>query len=78
MISVLIDHSYADDYFAISDITVFIKDPIEKERVENVLTSSGLEGALVNGDRMLPQRIAKILGVDVSLIDIDTNEIDLN
>lgn len=77
MIEVTIDHSYEDDYFMIGDIRVNIKDPEEKKRIEEVVKRSGLIQRLIYPDRQLSQRIAQLLGVDVKLIDIDTNEIDL-
>ncbi|CRK80299.1 hypothetical protein [Neobacillus massiliamazoniensis] len=77
MIEIIIDHSYEDDYFMISNIDVKIKDVAEKERVEKLVKQSGLEGQLVTPDRDLIERIAKILDVREELIDIDTNEIDL-
>lgn len=75
MIEVLIDHSYEDDYFMISRISVNIKDPVEKERIEKL--ASQLEGAFVDPGGGLRKRIAEHLGVDPDIIDIDTNEIDL-
>jgi hypothetical protein len=77
MIEILIDHSYEDGYFMISNVSVNIKDPTEKERIELLVKQSGLEGTHVFPDRDLINRIAKLLQVDVSLIDFDTNEIDL-
>lgn len=35
MIDILFYHSYQDDYFIQSDISVNIKDPIEKEKNRN-------------------------------------------
>jgi len=73
-IDVLLDHSYEEDYFMISTITVNIKDETEKERVQKI--AKKLEGAFVEPGSLLRKRIADQLKVDVSLIDIDTNEID--
>lgn len=77
MIEILFDHSYADDYFMISDVSVNIKDLLEKERIEKLVKQSGLVGLLDFPDGDLKNRIAKILQVDASMIDFDTNEIDL-
>ena len=77
MILVTIDHSFEDDYFMIGDIRVNIKDPEEKKRIEEVVKRSGIIQRLIYPDRQLSERIAEPLGVDVELIDIDTNEIDL-
>lgn len=77
MIEILIDHSYEDDYFMISEITVNIKDVSEKERIEKLLTTSNLIGSLVDVDNGLKKRIADRLKVDVGIIDFDTNEIDI-
>jgi hypothetical protein len=74
MIEILLDHSYADDYFMISNIEVKINDAAEKERVENL--AKRLEGQLVDPDNELSKRIAEFLKVDERLIDLDTNEID--
>ncbi|MEC1157836.1 hypothetical protein [Cytobacillus horneckiae] len=77
MIEILIDHSYEDDYFMISEITVNIKDLSEKERIEQLVKKSNLIGSLVDVGNDLKKRIADRLKVDVSLIDFDTNEIDI-
>jgi len=77
VILVTIDHSFEDDYFMIGDIRVNIKDPEEKKRIEEVVKRSGIIQRLIYPDRQLSERIAEPLGVDVELIDIDTNEIDL-
>ncbi|WP_019156638.1 hypothetical protein [Robertmurraya massiliosenegalensis] len=77
MIEILIDHSYEDDYFMISEITVNIKDVSEKERIEKVVQKSNLIGSLVDVGNDLKKRIADRLKVDVSIIDFDTNEIDI-
>ncbi|MDZ5610631.1 hypothetical protein U2I54_27450 [Bacillus pseudomycoides] len=77
MIEILIDHSYEDDYFMISDVFVKIKDSFEKERIEKLVKKHNLEGAFVDVDRGLKQRIAELLKVDADIIDFDTNEIDL-
>jgi hypothetical protein len=77
MIEILLDHSYADDYFMISNIEVKIKDVVEKERIEKLIKQNGLVGSLVDPDRELSKRIAYILKVEEKLIDLDTEEIDL-
>lgn len=77
MIEILIDHSYEDDYFMISDVLVKIKDVAEKERIEKLVKKHNIEGALVDADRELKHRLAHLLKVDVSIIDFDTNEIDI-
>jgi hypothetical protein len=77
LIEILLDHSYEDNYFMISAITVSIKDPSERERIENRVKSSGLEGSLIEPDNSLAEQIAKLLDVDKKIIDFDTNEIDL-
>jgi benzoyl-CoA reductase/2-hydroxyglutaryl-CoA dehydratase subunit BcrC/BadD/HgdB len=77
MIEILIDHSYADDYFQIDTITVNLDDKEEKERIEKLVKQYGLEGQLVDPERELSKLIAEVLKVDESLIDLDTNEIDL-
>lgn len=77
MIEILIDHSYEDDYFMISEITVNIKDLSEKERIEQLVKKSNLIGSLVDVGNDLKKRIADQLKVDVSIIDFDTNEIDI-
>lgn len=78
MIHVSIDHSYEEDYHYLSEITVGIKDGTEKERIEKIIKEKGIEGRLIDfPDRYFVQRLAKTLEVDVSLIDLDVNEIDL-
>ncbi|WP_034757816.1 hypothetical protein [Rossellomorea vietnamensis] len=77
MIEVILDHSTEEDYFVISSVSVNIKDEQEKARVKKVVADHNLEGSLVDGDRGLALRIADVLGVNVQLIDIDTQEIDL-
>jgi hypothetical protein len=77
MIEIIIDHSHEEDYFMISSVTVNIDDSNEKERVEKLVAKHNLEGASVEGDRGLGLRIADVLGVNVNIIDIDTQEIDL-
>ncbi|KRG15621.1 hypothetical protein ACA30_05915 [Virgibacillus soli] len=74
-IDVLLDHSYEDDYFMISSITVNLKNEEEKQRVQKI--AERMEGDFVDPDGLLSKRIADRLKVDVSLIDLDTNEIDL-
>ncbi|MFC9601741.1 hypothetical protein ACFTQL_28885 [Peribacillus butanolivorans] len=76
MIEILIDHSYTDDYFMISDVSVKIEDVSEKERIEKLVEKYNIEGSLVDIDNV-NKRIADLLEVDVSIIDIDTHEIDL-
>lgn len=75
MIRITLDHSYEEDYFMISYITVEIDDVKEKERILNNFKK--IDGGLVSPDNGLSKRIAEALGVDVKLIDIDTYEIDL-
>jgi hypothetical protein len=77
MIEILLDHSYEEEYFMISNVTVRIKDVTEKERIEQLVKKRNLIGRFVDPDRDLAERIAKTLEVDVKLIDIDTEEIDL-
>lgn len=77
MIEVLLDHSYEEDYFQIDTITVNLDDLKEKERIEKVIKEKGLEGQLIEPDRFFSERIAKVLGVDKKMIDIDTNEMDI-
>ncbi|SFJ43226.1 hypothetical protein SAMN04487936_102146 [Halobacillus dabanensis] len=77
MIEVLLDHSYEDDYFMISDVTVNIKDSQEKERVKELVEKHNLVGWLVDVDRGLSKRLANLLQVDAELIDFDTNDIDI-
>jgi len=77
MIYVVLDHSYEDNYFMINTITVDLKDVAEKERIEKAIKENGLEGKFVNPDRQLYNILAKALGVDKKMIDVDTNEIDV-
>ena len=77
MIEIVLDHSYEEDYFQIDTITVKLDDQEEKSRIEKVIKEKGLEGQLIDPDRQFGERIAKVLGVDKKLIDIDTNEIDI-
>ncbi|MCR3921745.1 MAG: hypothetical protein NUK65_04395 [Firmicutes bacterium] len=76
MITIIIDHSYEDNYFMISEIEVNIADKEEKERIMEKFKQ--IAGALVMPDNELKQRIADTLEVDIDLIDLDTNEIDLD
>ena len=76
MIEILFDHSYEDDYYMLSDISVNIKDPVEKERIESKVKENGLEGVFAFPNMELRKRIANLLEVDENLIDFDTNEID--
>lgn len=74
MITIILDHSYEDNYFMIS--TIEIRD-IAKSEEERILENfRKLQDRLVDVDNDLKNRIAKTLQVDVKLIDIDTNEID--
>ncbi|QUW22476.1 hypothetical protein JSQ81_02495 [Sporosarcina sp. Marseille-Q4063] len=76
MIEVIVDHSYAEDYFQIDTITVNLDDNVEKERIERSIKKSNLEGSLVDpGD--LREHLAVVLGVRKEMIDIDTHEIDM-
>jgi hypothetical protein len=77
MIEILFDHSYEDDYFRLSDVSVNIKDASEKERIEKLVKQHNLVGKMEFPGHDLKLYIAKILGVDVKLIDFDTNEIDI-
>lgn len=77
MIEVLIDHSYEEDYFQIDTVTVKIDDLVEADRVRKIIREINLEGSLVEPSNALRSEIAKVLGVDVEIIDIDTNEIDI-
>lgn len=77
MIEFLFDHSYEDDYYVLSNVTVSIKDSLEKERIERLVKEHKLIGMQEYPDRDLAQRIANLLKVDVKLIDFDTEEIDL-
>lgn len=77
MIYVHIDHSYEDDYFMISEIEVEVDDISEKEHIEKLIEENNIVGQLVDGDSGLALRLADLLNVNVSIIDIDTNEIDL-
>ena len=74
MIEVIIDHSYEDDYFMISEINVHIEDEVEKKRIEQAISDNGLLGDLGYPDKIM---IAHILKVDPKLLDMETNEIDL-
>lgn len=74
-IEVLIDHSYEEDYFLIDTVNVNLADEKEKERVDQL--AKEIEGKLVDFDSIAGERIAEFLKVDVSIIDIDTNEIDI-
>lgn len=76
MIEILFDHSYEDDYYMLSDISVNIADQAEKERIESKIKEINLEGIMEFPDSGLRKRIAKLLDVDENLIDFDTNEID--
>lgn len=77
MIYIILDHSYEDDYHMIAEINVNISDISEKERVEKLVEQLNIEGNLVDVDNNLGNRIAELLDVDSSIIDFDTNEIDL-
>lgn len=77
MIEIFIAHSYEDDYFMISDVSVKINNESEKERIEKLVEKHNIIGALVDGDKGLALRIADLLEVDVRIINLDTNEIDL-
>ena len=77
MINVLIDHSYEDDYFAISHISVELEDELEKARIEKIINESNYEGRLVDLNDDLHSIIADWLNISVAFIDIDVNEIDI-
>jgi hypothetical protein len=77
MIEIIIDPSYVEDYFMISEVSIKINDASEKHRIEKLVEKHNIVGSLVDGDRALALRIVDILEVPVSIIDIDTNEIDL-
>ncbi len=75
MITITIDHSYEDDYHMISYISIDSEDEKEKERILKKFEE--IDGALVDPDGSLGKRIAEALGVDVKLVNLDTEEIDL-
>lgn len=75
MIIITLDHSYDDDYHMISEIEVMLEDKEEEERI--IHNFKRIDGALVDVDRMLRQRIADALEVDVNLVELDTNDIDI-
>lgn len=50
MIEILLDHSYEDDYFMISDVSIKIKDESEKERIEKLVEKHNIIGSLVDVD----------------------------
>ncbi len=77
MIQFLFDHSYEDDYYQLSNITVKLKDPVEKERIKQLVNEHKLIGMQEYPNRHLKERLAKLLKVDVKLIDFDTEEIDM-
>ena len=77
MIEILLEHSYEEDYFMISEVSVNINDKTEKERIEKLVKKHNLEGTLVDIDRGLALRISNLLEVDAKLINFDTEEIDL-
>lgn len=77
MIGILFDHSYQDDYFILSDISVNIKDPIEKEKIETRIRQGNLLGSLGFPGTDLKKYIAEFLEVDENFITFDTEEIDL-
>jgi hypothetical protein len=77
MIEILVDHSSTENYTYLSDISVNIKDPIEKERIERIIEQSNLIGNLEYPDRDFQKSVAELLDVDGGLISVDINEIDL-
>lgn len=76
MIEFLIEHSKQDDYYAIDEIIITLKNPKEKERVEQLIEENELVGAFVNFDKHLAENLADMLDVAVELIIIDRFEID--
>lgn len=76
MIYITIDSSYEEDYHMISEVVVNLKDEKEKDRINQVVIKRNMIGALVDVDNDLSNRIARLLEVEVELIDLDTNEID--
>lgn len=78
MIEILLDHSFEDDYFMISDVVIKINDEHEKMRIEKLVKSSNLVGSLVDADNGLKNRIALLLKVDASILSFDTNEMDID
>jgi hypothetical protein len=78
VIEILLDHSFEEDYFMISDVVININDDYEKVRIEKLVKSSNLVGSLVDADNDLKNRIAWLLKVDASIISFDTNEIDID
>lgn len=77
MIKFTFDHSYAEDYFALSYVDVDIKDEKKKEKVEDKIKLLNIGGMVEYPDRHLKKKLAEFLEVDVSEIDFDTEEIDL-
>ncbi len=75
MITITLDHSYEEDYYMISYISIDIENEIERERILN--NFKDIDGALVDPDNSLSKRIASALGVEFKLLQIDTEEIDL-
>lgn len=77
MIEILVDHSYEEDYFVISTISVNVEDASEKARIEKLIEDNNIEGQLVTFNDGLSLNIADLLKVNVGIINIETNEIDL-
>lgn len=75
MITITINHSYEDDYHMISYISIDSEDEKEKERIFKKFEE--IDSALVDPDGSLDKRIADALGVDINLLQLDTEEIDL-
>ncbi|GEM04538.1 hypothetical protein HMI01_15260 [Halolactibacillus miurensis] len=76
MIRIIIDHSYEDDYFRISHLDIDLKDKEKEKEVRERFKK--IEQSLVIPGRFLTKRIAKALDVDENLIELDTEEIDIN
>lgn len=77
MIEVILDHSYEDDYLMVSEVLVNISDVTEKERIEKLIQHYNIEGYLIDVGESITDHLAEIFEVDRSIINIDTNEIDL-
>lgn len=77
MIEISIDHSSAENYTYLSDISVNIKDPIEKQRIERIIEQNNLIGSLEYPDRDFQRRLAELFGVYEGLITVEMDEIDM-
>ncbi len=77
MITVRIDHSYEDDYFSIAMIEVDFDDKKEEQRIKELLGKNNFQGELLDDPSEAKHIVANELKVDISLIDLDVDEIDL-